>query len=149
MYERPWNNSTSSGRFFGSGKQAADHHSVCARRNGLGQVTGKTDTAIRNQRHTFILQCIRHIGDGRDLGYADAGHDARGADRTRALPYFDTISTGLDQRQGAFAGGDIAANHLHIGKILLDPADPLQHTAGMPMRGIHNDHINTGARPAP
>ena len=41
-------------------------------------------------------------------------------------------------------GGDIAADHLHLGEILLDPGHALDHALGMTMRGIDHDDIDLG-----
>src|SRR3990167_7277197 len=75
-----------------SWKQRSDHHARRASNDGLGQVTGETDTTIGDQRHTGASQCGGNVGHGGDLRYADTSNNARGADRARADTDLDCIS---------------------------------------------------------
>ena len=58
----------------------------------------------------------------------------------------DAVGTGVDQRLGAFAGGGLAADDVHVrrGGIGLEPADHLQHALGVAVRGVHEEGIHTG-----
>jgi len=80
------------------------------------------------------------------LRHTHTRHDARGADRTRTNADLDGIGTGLDQGQGRCTGGNVAANHFDLRKILLDPPHPVQHALAVAVGGVNHDGIDTGAR---
>ena len=71
----------------------------------LGQIPGKLDAPIGDQRDAILFQFLGHIGHGRDLRHADAGDDAGGADGTRADTDLDRIGARLSQRFGGCGGG--------------------------------------------
>ena len=48
----------------------------------------------------------------------------------------------IDEGQGRFARGNVAANDLHIRVPALDLAHPVQHALGVPVRGIDDQHID-------
>ena len=52
------------------------------------------------------------VGDRRDLRHADAGDDARGADRARADADLDRIGARADQIQRRLARHDVAGDDL-------------------------------------
>ena len=58
------------------------------------------------------LQRGGDVVDRRDLRHADAGDDARGADRAGTDADLHGVGAGLDQRQRGLAGGDVAADHV-------------------------------------
>jgi hypothetical protein len=95
--------------------------------HGLGDVARVADAAVGNQRHARALERRGHVVDGHDLRHAHTGHDARGADGARADADLDRIGAGFDQRQRGRAGGDVAADHVHLREVLLDPAHALDH----------------------
>ena len=66
--------------------------------------------------------------DGRQLRHADAGDDARGADRAGADADLDAIGAGIDQRLGAVGGGDIAGDDLDVGWKAASPASTASST---------------------
>ena len=49
----------------------------------------------------------------------------------------------IQQSRCRRAGGDIAADHLDMRKVVLDPPDAIQHSLRMAVRGIHHDHVHT------
>ena len=49
------------GRFFGAGEKSADHHRRCARRNCLGDVAGKFDAAVGDDRNARAFGGARGI----------------------------------------------------------------------------------------
>ena len=59
------------------------------------------------------LRRLDRIHDRGELRHADAGDDARGADRARADADLDRVGAGIDQRLGALGGGDVAGDDLH------------------------------------
>ncbi len=80
--------------------------------------------------------------DRRDLRHADTGHHARGADGTRADTDLDAVRTVIDQCLGRSCSGDVAADHIHLREILLDPLHAAQHALRMAVRGVHHDHVH-------
>jgi hypothetical protein len=91
-----------------------------------------------------ILEGIVDVLDGRDLRHADAGDDARGADRARADADLDAVGAVIDHRQRRFGGGDVAADHLDAREVLLDPLDAVEHALRMAVRGIDDQDIDAG-----
>ena len=130
------------GGFFGAGQQRADHNGVGAGGDGLGDVAGEADATVGDQRHVGALEGGGHFGDGGDLRDADAGDDAGGADGARADAHFDAVGAGFHQRDGGFGGGDVAADHVHVREVLLDPGDAVEHALRVTVGGVHHDHIH-------
>ena len=75
-----------------------------ARGERLGDIAGIAHAAIGDQRH--VLERRRDVLDRGDLRHADAGDDARGADRARTDADLDAVRTVVDQRFRAVAGAD-------------------------------------------
>src|SRR5690349_17111858 len=84
------------GTFFGARQQASDHHAVGARGDRLGDVAGKLDAAIRDQRHSAALRGLRAFGDRGDLGNSGAADHSSGADRSRPDADLDSIRSQAD-----------------------------------------------------
>ena len=129
--------------FLGAREQAAQHHAIRTGSDRFGDVAGVTDAAIGDYRHAAAFQRLYHIGDGRNLWHTDAGDNAGGANRARADADLDRVGAVVNQRQSRRCGGDIAADHLHLREVVLDPLHPAQHTLGMAVRGIHHNHVHT------
>src|SRR3989344_2850721 len=132
------------GRFFGACKHATHHHRAGASGQGLGDVAAVADTAVRDQRHACALEGRGDVVDGHDLGHAHTGHDAGGADGARADTDLDGIRARLDQRQGRRAGGDVAADHVDLRVVLLDPAHAVDHALAVAVGRVHHDSVHTG-----
>lgn len=113
--------------FFGTGEHRAHHHAGGTGYDGLGQVTGETDAAVGDQRYASAFKGSGNIGDGADLRHAHTGDDPRGADRARADTDLDRVSARFGQGLGRCAGGDVAADHLYVREVLLDPAHAVDH----------------------
>src|SRR5690606_28015044 len=109
---------------------------IRARGDGLGQVAGEADAAVRDQRHAVLFEFLCDVGDGGDLRYAHAGDDAGGADGTGADAHLDAIRACLNQRARGLGGDDVAADHLQVGEALLDAADGVEHAPGVAVRGV-------------
>ena len=112
--------------------------------DGLGYVAGKTHTAVGDERHIGIRQCISHILDSSYLGNSDTGHHARGADRSGTDTNLDAVRTVVDQRLGCGCGRDIAANHIDLGIIFLDPLHAAQHALRMAVGSVHHQYVHAG-----
>src|SRR5581483_8964309 len=79
------------GGFLGAGEKRAEHHRMRAGGDCLGDVAGVAHAAIGDERHASALERLGDVLDGGDLRYADAGDDARGADRARADADLDAV----------------------------------------------------------
>ena len=73
---------------------------------------------------------------------ANASHDTRGADRAWADTDFNCVCACFGQGQSSGAGGDIAANHLHLREILFNPTYAVDHAFGVTVSGVDHHHIN-------
>src|SRR5690554_285821 len=131
------------GGLFSPGKHGAHHHGVGAGDYRFGQITGEADAAVSNHRYTGALQCGGDIGNRRNLWHPDTCDNACCADGTWTNTDLDRIRTSLDQIQSCFAGGNIAANHLHLREVFLDPADTVDYAPGVAMGSIHYHHVHT------
>ncbi len=130
------------GRLLGAGKQATDHHRIGAGDERFRDVSGVADTAIGDQRNSAVAQRVRHLGDGRYLGYTDACDDTGRADRPRADADLDAVSPRLDQGFRRIACDDVAAEYLHVRVLLLDARDAVEHAFRKPVRGIDDEHVD-------
>src|SRR5450759_4009753 len=90
--------------FFGSGEHRSHHHAGCARRQRFHDVARVLDPTIGDHRNvTRTLDCIEDRGE---LGNADAGNDARGANGARTDTNFHRVHATLDQRPCARTRSD-------------------------------------------
>ena len=96
--------------------------------------------------HAGLTRRERRLVDGGDLGHADAGDDARGADRARSDADLDGIHARIDERLGALARGDVAADDVDVGeaRVGLDPADDVDDARGLAVRGVDDEHVDAG-----
>ena len=127
-------------RLVGACDGAADHGAACARSDGLGEIAGKLDAAIRDDRHVACSGCRVH--DCRQLRHAHARDDPRGADRPRPDAHLDRIGARVDQGAGGLGRGDIAGDHLHLVGKHLDALDRLGDACRMAVGGVDHDHVH-------
>ena len=85
------------------------------------------------------LRRLQHRGE---LRHADAGDDARGADRARPDADLDRVRARIDQSLRALAGRDIAGDDRDLVGRALDAPHLLQHLLGMAMRGVDDEAID-------
>ena len=60
------------------------------------------------------------------------------------MPTLMAVGTGIDQRLGAFGGGDVAGHDLHGVRHALDAADGIEHAPRMAVGGVDDDQIDAG-----
>ena len=101
-------------RLLGAGKQAADHDGVRAGDNGLGDVTGEADAAVRDDRNISVAQRFSNIRDRGDLRYTNTRHDARRADGARADADLHSVRASVDERARRFGRRDVAGDDLLV-----------------------------------
>ncbi len=131
-------------RFVGAGKETADHHRMGAAADGLGDIAGKLDAAIGDNRHTVPGRGDGTVVDGGHLRHPDSGDDPGGADRARPDPDLDAVGAGLDQVLRALGGCDVAGNDLQGGKGIAQAAHRIENIFGMTMGRIEHDDIHPG-----
>ncbi len=134
------------GGFFGAGKHATHHHRTGARGQSLGNITAIANTAIGNQRNARTLERRGHVVNGHDLRHANTCHDAGGANGTRANTDLDCIGARFSQCQGCGAGGNIAADHINVRVVALDPAHTFDDAMAVAVGRVHHNGVNAGPR---
>src|SRR3569832_2330614 len=132
------------GRLLRAREHAAHHHAIGARDDGLGEVARIAHTAVGDHGHAAFGQGLGDVRDRSDLRHALTAHDARGADRAGADTDLHRVDTGLDQCERAFGRRDVAADDLHLGKVLLDPFDTVEHALRMAVGGVDHDYVDLG-----
>ena len=60
------------------------------------------------------------------------------------MPTLTRVGPGLDQRPRRRAGGDVAADDVDLGVVLLDPAHALEHALAVAVGGIDHQHVDAG-----
>ena len=85
-------------RLLGAREQAADHRRMRAGHDGLRDIAGVADAAVGDARHARALEGFGDGRHGRDLRNADAGDDARRADRAGADADLDAVGARVDER---------------------------------------------------
>ena len=130
--------------FFGTGEHGAEHDGVCARREGFGNVAGVADAAITDQGYTRAFQGFGHVGNRRNLRYADTRDDARGTDGARANADFHAVRAVFYQRQCGFGGSDIATDHVNVRVVFFDPFDAIENALRMTVCGVNDDDVHAG-----
>jgi hypothetical protein len=78
------------------------------------------------------------------LRHADAGHDARRANRAGANSDLDAVRAGIDERARSLGRRDIACDELQTGKLAFDLPHALDDAARMAVRRIDDDDIDAG-----
>ena len=92
---------------------------------------------------------LRHastdVEDRRELRHADAGDDARGADRAGADADLDRVGAGIDQRLGAFARWRRCRRRSGCSSRAAGCARTASSTRSrMAVRGIDHQHVDAG-----
>src|SRR5215469_16168446 len=115
----------------GSREQATDHDGIGSGGDSLSDVSGVFDAAIRDQRHARGAGGTRAFGNCGKLRNPRSGHDARGADRTRADADLDAVRAQRDQLTSRFVSGHISGEELDVGKVALNRFYRGGHPAGV------------------
>ena len=84
------------------------------------------------------------FADRGDHRHADAGDDARRADRAGADADLDRVDAGVDQRFGRRGGGDVAGDQIGVRERAADPRDHVDHALRMAVRGVDDQHVDAG-----
>ena len=125
-------------------EQRADHHRVGAGDDRLGDVAGVLQSAVGDHRHSRGLARQPRVVHGGDLGCTDTGDDTGGADRARPDADLDRVGAGVDERLGAGARRDVAADHLDVpgGRVALEPLDHVEQQPDVAVGGVGDEHVH-------
>ena len=86
---------------------------------------------------------------GGDHRHADAGDDARRADRAGADADLHRVDARIDQRLGAFGRRDVAGDEIDVREALPDARDHVEHALRVAVRRVDDEHVHAGRRRAP
>jgi hypothetical protein len=118
---------------------------ACAGGQRLGEIAGKLDAAVGNDRNAGLVGFFDRADHGRQLRHADARDDARGADRARTDADLDTASAPASI--SALVPSGVATLPAMMRTELdsfLGPRHGVEHTLRMAVRGV--DHQQVDAR---
>ena len=87
----------------GTGEHAADHHTMRAGGERLGDIAGVANAAVANDRNTGALERLGNARYRAHLRHADSGDDSRRADRAGPDSHFDGIRPSLTRSSAASA----------------------------------------------
>ena len=130
--------------FVRASEQRADHDGGSAGGNRLGNVAGELQSTIGDDGDVELVGFLDGRHDGCQLGNANAGDNAGGADRARADADLDAVSACIDERAGAFASCHIAGDDADGIRHLLHMRDGIQNLLAVAMSGINDDDIAAG-----
>ena len=85
-----------------------------------------------------------HSMMARDHRHADAGDDARRADRSGADADLDRVDAEIDQRLGAFGGRDVAGDQVDVREAAAQLAHHVEHALRVAVRGVDDEHVDVG-----
>src|SRR6185436_1152472 len=126
----------------GTGKQVARHHRARADGQRLDDVARGPDAAVRDHRDAMLRGRRRALGDRRNHRYADAGDDARGANRAGADADLHGVDANRDQRLGGVRRGDVAGDQIDLGERLAQLLDDVHHALRVAVRRINDEHVD-------
>ena len=110
----------------------------------LRDVARVANAAIGDHRNVLRGHAVERILDRGDLRHADAGDDARRADRAGPDADLHAVGAVIGERLRAVGGRDVAADHLHLRIALLDPSHAIEHTLRMTVRRVDDDDVDAG-----
>src|SRR5579872_1570054 len=131
---------------FGARDKRSDHHARGSRGESLDDVAGEAHAAVRDHRNVARLGNRNAVHYCRHLRNSDAGDHARGANRSGPDADAQRVRTRIDERLGAFAGRDIARDHLDVAGFALGHPQRIDNVLRMTMRGIDQKHIDARAQ---
>src|SRR5262249_2797491 len=117
---------------------------VRTRGERLGDVARVLDAAVADQRDTVPATHFRAVHDRGELRHADAGDDARGADRRGPDAAAHRRDARLDQRFGAVGRRHVAAHDLDLREGAAELLDRAQHGLGVAVRAVDEQEIAAG-----
>ncbi|GIX65613.1 ATP-dependent RNA helicase DDX52, putative [Babesia caballi] len=134
------------GALDGAGDGAAEHAAAGAESEGLHDVAGAADAAVRNDG-TAVAVLARVAGDvvdGSGLGAAHAADALGGADGAGTHADAEPVGARLNEVFGLAGGNDVAADDLYVGVGLLQLLDQVDLVHAVALAGV--DDQDVGAR---
>ena len=126
---------------FGPREHRADHDRGGTGGDRLGDVTGRPNSPICDDRHG---QAVR-VGDGAELGHADARHETSRAHPAGSDANLDRIGAGLAQVLSAGSGRDVARDHVGVGHGLFDASQRVDGVLGMAVGDVEHQSVTARA----
>ena len=87
---------------------------------------------------------LRAVGDGRDHRDADAGDDARRADRPGADADLHRVDAAIDERARGLGRGDVAGDQIDVRMALAHLGDHVEDALRVAVRGVDDEHVDVG-----
>ena len=128
----------------GARQQRPEHHGLRTRDERLGDVAGVLQAAVGDDRDARVAgreRCLVHRGD---LGHADSGHDAGGADRAGTHAHLHGVGTGIDESLGSRPGCHVSTDDIDRveGAVALEPTDDVENSRRVTVGGVDDDHVD-------
>ena len=130
-------------RFLSTSKHGAQHHAVCACRQGFRDIAGVLHAAIGNDGNPRRTCDCSSFQDGGDLWGAHAGDHTRRTNRTWPDTHLDAISTGVDHRLRGLARGQVATNDVDLREGLFYLRDHLENPVVVRVSRVDDEHVHT------
>ena len=135
-----------SGALLGTGQQAAQHNAASTRCQGLGDIAGILDAAVRDHAHAVFVSFFRTVGNGCDLRNTDTGNHTGRADGTGADTNLHAVHTGGDQVMRRGGCCHVTGEQGNIRILVTDLFHLLQHTQAVAVGCINIDHVHLGSQ---
>ncbi len=129
------------GRFAATGQDAAADDGV-GEGEGFDDVAGFGDAAVGEEFDVLLFGGRASNVEGGELGDADAGDDAGGADGAGALADLDGIGTAVGEEGDAGGAGDVAGDDGEIGEGGADEFDHVADPGGVAVGGGDGDGVD-------
>lgn len=117
------------------------HHQVGAGRQGLHDVSGIADAAVRNDGYACGAGHGSYFLNGGELGHPHTGNDAGGADGAGTHAHLDGLDARLDQVGSAFRS-DYVAGHDGAVRQLAEIGNHIHHACGMACGGVDEQGVS-------
>ena len=129
------------GRFAAAGQEAAADDGV-GEGEGFHDVAGFGDATVGQEFDVFVFGGGAGDVEGGELGDADAGDDARGADGAGALADFDGIGAAVGEEGDAGGAGNVAGDDGEVGESGADEFDHVADAGGVAVGGRDGDGVD-------
>mmetsp|Transcript_114380 Transcript_114380/g.330453 ORF Transcript_114380/g.330453 Transcript_114380/m.330453 type:complete len:303 (+) Transcript_114380:318-1226(+) len=132
-------------RRFGRPRQeAAAHHCRGAERQRHGDVAAVLHAPVSDDRHAVLRRELRDVVHGARLRTADGADLGGGVQGAGAHADTEAVGAGVEQRLGLTGRYDIAADHVHVGVVVLHPSQELHLRRGVALGGVEHNGVGAG-----
>ena len=130
--------------FLRSGHQRAHHHARPSGGQRLHDVARIAQSAVGNERHAGALQRTIHVVNGAQLGHANAGHHAGGADAAWTDAHLHRVGTVLHEHAGRLARGHVAHHDVDAAERCLGLAQFLNDATRVAVGRVDDNGVGAG-----